>query len=123
MKACFCILNQSFVLMFCFQAFLIAFTSTFLPKLLYRFAISDDNSLKGYLNFSLAWSPPNTTAVPCRFVKCRIYIMKILDLMCKIRIYSYIYIYAIFHGIMGFVLYLRVTMMNLRFNETSVVLK
>ncbi|KAL9970223.1 hypothetical protein ACROYT_G022561 [Oculina patagonica] len=53
------------------NAFLIAFTSTFLPKLLYRFAISEDNSLTGYLNFSLAWSPPNTTAVPCRYPEFR----------------------------------------------------
>lgn len=112
------ILNQSH-LMLCFQAFLIAFTSTFLPKLLYRFAISEDNSLNGYLNFSLAWSPPNTTAVPCRFVKCKIYSKKILDLTCKIRLLDMLFS----HGVMGFVLYLRVIMMNLHFNEASVVLK
>lgn len=95
-----CILNQSFLLLLCFQAFLIAFTSTFLPKLLYRFAVSEDNSLNGYLNFSLAWSPANTTAVPCRLVKCKVYGMKILDLinlMCNIR-------RSIFHVGMGFIL-------------------
>ncbi|KAK2550527.1 Anoctamin-7 [Acropora cervicornis] len=53
------------------NAFLIAFTSTFLPKLLYRYAISEDNSLTGYLNFSLAWSPQNTTSIPCRYPEFR----------------------------------------------------
>ena len=55
-----------FFIVYVLQAFLIAFTSTFLPKLLYRFAVSPDNSLNGYLNFSLAWAPPNTTSTPCR---------------------------------------------------------
>ena len=56
---------------------MIAFTSTFLPKLLYRYAVSPDNSLNGYTNFSLAWSPPNTTSKPCRYV-----IRGALDSMC-----------------------------------------
>ncbi|XP_057304531.1 anoctamin-7-like isoform X4 [Hydractinia symbiolongicarpus] len=49
------------------NAFLIAFTSNFLPKLLYRSTISPDGSLEGYLNYSLATSPPNTTDNPCRY--------------------------------------------------------
>jgi len=94
-----------------------------LPKILYRFAISEDNSLNGYLNFSLAWSPPNTTAVPCRLVKGEIYCIKILDLICSISPYSS-YMYApYFHGNAGYILYLRVIMINLRFNEKSVILK
>ncbi|XP_065061399.1 anoctamin-7-like isoform X1 [Rhopilema esculentum] len=49
------------------NAFLIAFTSKFLPKLLYRYNVSEDGSLKGYLNYSLAWAPPNATKQPCRY--------------------------------------------------------
>ncbi|CAH3190102.1 unnamed protein product, partial [Porites evermanni] len=49
------------------NAFLIAFTSQFLPKLLYRGTISSDGSLKGFTNFSLAWAPPNATSEPCRY--------------------------------------------------------
>jgi anoctamin-7 len=49
------------------NAFLIAFTSNFLPKLLYRSIVSDNGSLDGYLNFTLATSPPNTTMKPCRY--------------------------------------------------------
>lgn len=85
--------------------------------------ILDDNLFKGYLNFLLVWLLFNIIVVLCRFVKFKIYIMKIFDLMCKICIYLYIYIYVIFYGIMGFVFYLRVIMMNLCFNEISVVLK
>lgn len=50
------------------QAFLIAFTSQFLPKMLYRGTISPDGSLQGYTNYSLAWAPVNSTSVPCRYV-------------------------------------------------------
>lgn len=85
--------------------------------------ILDDNLFKGYLNFLLVWLLFNIIVVLCRFVKFKIYIMKIFDLMCKICMYLYIYIYVIFYGIMGFVFYLRVIMMNLCFNEISVVLK
>lgn len=53
------------------NAFLIAFTSQFLPKLLYRGTISPDGSLKGFTNFSLAWAPPNATSEPCRFIDFR----------------------------------------------------
>ncbi|XP_065655307.1 anoctamin-7 isoform X3 [Hydra vulgaris] len=49
------------------NAFLIAFTSNFLPKLLYRYTISQNGSLEGYLNYSLAVSPPNTTLHTCRY--------------------------------------------------------
>ncbi|XP_065679230.1 anoctamin-7-like isoform X1 [Hydra vulgaris] len=49
------------------NAFLIAFTSNFLPKLLYRSSISPNGSLEGYLNYSLAVSPHNTTLQPCRY--------------------------------------------------------
>ncbi|XP_066936321.1 anoctamin-7-like isoform X2 [Clytia hemisphaerica] len=49
------------------NAFLIAFTSNFLPKLLYRSTVSPNGSLDGYLDFSLAHAPPNTTGEPCRY--------------------------------------------------------
>nr|XP_047138898.1 anoctamin-7 isoform X2 [Hydra vulgaris] len=49
------------------NAFLIAFTSNFLPKLLYRFTISQNGSLEGYLNYSLAVSPHNSTLQTCRY--------------------------------------------------------
>ncbi|XP_048580920.1 anoctamin-7 isoform X2 [Nematostella vectensis] len=49
------------------NAFLIAFTSEFLPKLLYAGVVSPNQSLEGYLNYSLAWAPPNTTSQPCRY--------------------------------------------------------
>lgn len=58
--------QKRFNISFTFQAFLIAFTSSFLPKLLYRFWISPDQSLNGYTNYSLAWAPPNTYSQPCR---------------------------------------------------------
>lgn len=48
------------------QAFLIAFTSSFLPKLLYRYSVSANGSLEGFTNYSLAWAPVNTTKEPCR---------------------------------------------------------
>lgn len=54
------------------QAFLIAFTSQFLPKLLYQGTVSPDGSLKGYTNYSLAWAPANSTSVPCRYVRVKI---------------------------------------------------
>jgi len=53
------------------NAFLIAFTSQFLPKMLYRGTISPDGSLKGYTNYSLAWAPVNSTSVPCRYIEFR----------------------------------------------------
>jgi len=39
---------------FIFQAFIIAFTSNFIPKLVYRITISDKNSLEGFLDHSLS---------------------------------------------------------------------
>ncbi|KAM9445425.1 anoctamin-7 [Clarias gariepinus] len=39
------------------NAFLIAFTSDFLPRLLYKYKF--DNDLNGYVNFTLAYSPPS----------------------------------------------------------------
>ncbi|XP_031568344.1 anoctamin-7-like isoform X3 [Actinia tenebrosa] len=53
------------------NAFLIAFTSTFLPKMLYRYTVSEDGSLRGFTNYSLAWSPANTTHEPCRYQEYR----------------------------------------------------
>ncbi|EDO49855.1 predicted protein, partial [Nematostella vectensis] len=53
------------------NAFLIAFTSTFLPKLLYRYAVSENFSLEGYTNYTLAWAPRNTTLKPCRYQEFR----------------------------------------------------
>ncbi|XP_053704576.1 anoctamin-7 [Synchiropus splendidus] len=48
------------------NAFLIAFTSDFLPRLLYQ--IKFDNDLHGYVNFSLAYAPLNYTENPmCRY--------------------------------------------------------
>lgn len=46
-----------------FQAFLIAFTSEFLPKILYQYTI--DWNLIGYTNFTLAKAPVNTTSIEC----------------------------------------------------------
>ena len=37
-----------------FQAFIIALTSDFIPRLVYLFKYSNDNSMKGYVNFTLA---------------------------------------------------------------------
>uniref|UniRef100_A0A3Q2PEP6 Anoctamin n=1 Tax=Fundulus heteroclitus TaxID=8078 RepID=A0A3Q2PEP6_FUNHE len=44
------------------NAFLIAFTSDFLPRLLYQYKFSDD--LNGYVNFTLAYAPLNYTDYP-----------------------------------------------------------
>uniref|UniRef100_A0A3Q3WPY9 Anoctamin n=1 Tax=Mola mola TaxID=94237 RepID=A0A3Q3WPY9_MOLML len=44
------------------QAFLIAFTSEFLPRLLYQYKY--DNELHGYVNFTLAYAPLNYTEFP-----------------------------------------------------------
>ncbi|KAK2151235.1 hypothetical protein LSH36_371g01026, partial [Paralvinella palmiformis] len=49
------------------NAFLIAFTSEFLPKLLYEYTVSGDMSLKGYVNFTLAWAPNGTLSEACRY--------------------------------------------------------
>ncbi|KAG7162622.1 Anoctamin-5-like 2 [Homarus americanus] len=38
-----------------FAAFIIAFTSNFIPELVYRHVVSDNNSLEGFLNHSLAY--------------------------------------------------------------------
>ncbi|KAM3875092.1 anoctamin-7 [Diretmus argenteus] len=48
------------------NAFLIAFTSGFLPRLYYRYTA--DTSLSGYINFTLATSPRNYSQQPCRCV-------------------------------------------------------
>ena len=50
------------------NAFLIAFTSDFLPQLLYS---TTHGSLQGYVEHSLAWAPQNSTSVPCRYVAYR----------------------------------------------------
>ncbi|XP_023687155.1 anoctamin-7 isoform X1 [Paramormyrops kingsleyae] len=42
------------------NAFLIAFTSDFLPRLLYKYKF--DNNLMGYVNFTLAYSPLNNSS-------------------------------------------------------------
>uniref|UniRef100_A0A8C7UA91 Anoctamin n=1 Tax=Oncorhynchus mykiss TaxID=8022 RepID=A0A8C7UA91_ONCMY len=48
------------------NAFLIAFTSDFLPRLLYQYKF--DNDLNGYVNFTLAYAPPSYTSHPmCRY--------------------------------------------------------
>ena len=39
---------------FSLQAVIIAFTSEFIPKLVYRYGYSDDQTLNGYTNFSLS---------------------------------------------------------------------
>uniref|UniRef100_A0A3B4G238 Anoctamin n=2 Tax=Haplochromini TaxID=319058 RepID=A0A3B4G238_9CICH len=44
------------------NAFLIAFTSDFLPRLLYQYKF--DNDLNGYVNFTLAYAPLNYTEYP-----------------------------------------------------------
>ena len=38
-----------------FQAFIIAFTSEFIPRLVYRWQLSENHSLNGYLNSSLSY--------------------------------------------------------------------
>lgn len=54
---------------YCPQAFLIAFTSDFLPRLLYQYKF--DNELNGYVNFTLAYAPLNYTEYPmCRYADC-----------------------------------------------------
>lgn len=51
------------------QAFLIAFTSDFLPRLLYQYKF--DNELNGFVNFTLAYAPLNYTEYPmCRYSFC-----------------------------------------------------
>lgn len=52
-----------------FQAFLIAFTSEFLPRQLYQYQYNDQ--LHGYVNFTLAWAPVNATKQSCRYQSFR----------------------------------------------------
>ncbi|CAF2057104.1 unnamed protein product [Rotaria magnacalcarata] len=47
------------------NAFLIAFTSEFLPKILYQYTVNWD--LIGYTNFTLAQAPVNTTSRECMY--------------------------------------------------------
>ncbi|CAM4679351.1 unnamed protein product [Leuciscus chuanchicus] len=50
------------------NAFLIAFTSDFLPRLLYQYKFNND--LHGYVNFTLAYSPPSynhSSHTTCRY--------------------------------------------------------
>uniref|UniRef100_H3CZZ3 Anoctamin n=1 Tax=Tetraodon nigroviridis TaxID=99883 RepID=H3CZZ3_TETNG len=48
------------------NAFVLAFTSEFLPRLLYQYKF--DNDLHGYVNFTLAYAPANYTDYPqCRY--------------------------------------------------------
>ncbi|CAI9741493.1 anoctamin-7 isoform X1 [Octopus vulgaris] len=51
------------------NAFLIAFTSEFLPKMLYQYTHSYE--LKGYTNFTLAYSPNGTISEECRYFAFR----------------------------------------------------
>lgn len=51
------------------NAFLIAFTSEFLPRLLYKFQYDWD--LKGYTNFTLATAPNGTLSITCRYTSFR----------------------------------------------------
>ena len=53
----------------CVQAFLIAFTSEFLPRLLYQYEY--EWSLTGYVNFTLAYAPVNTSGLSkeCRYTR------------------------------------------------------
>lgn len=51
------------------KAFLIAFTSEFLPRLLYR--MKNDWSLDGYVEFSLATAPIDTVSKSCRYFAFR----------------------------------------------------
>lgn len=46
-------LNSTLSFLF-FQAFIIAFTSNFIPRLVYRITISDNYSLEGFLEHSLS---------------------------------------------------------------------
>lgn len=57
------------------QAFLIAFTSDFLPRLLYQYKF--DNELSGYVNFTLAYAPLNYTEYPmCRYTESGGHVVK-----------------------------------------------
>lgn len=54
-----------------FQAFIIAFTSNFIPRLVYRLTETEDNSLTGFLNYSMSTyynlnvsTPDNTCRYP-----------------------------------------------------------
>lgn len=47
------------------NAFLIAFTSEFLPKQLYKYKYN--TNLDGYVNFTLAWAPNSTLRETCRY--------------------------------------------------------
>ena len=59
-----------FVCVFFLQAFLIAFTSDFLTRLLYQYKF-DKEDLSGFVNFTLAYAPVNYTQYPmCRCVFC-----------------------------------------------------
>ncbi|XP_035477744.1 anoctamin-7 isoform X2 [Scophthalmus maximus] len=54
------------------NAFLIAFTSSFLPRLYYRY--TRDRTLSGFVNFTLATSPGNYSreqSAPCRYLGLR----------------------------------------------------
>ncbi len=64
------------------QAFLIAFTSDFLPRLLYQYKF--DNDLNGYINFTLAHAPLNYTEYPlCRYtVRCLSECLYSIDQVC-----------------------------------------
>lgn len=50
------------------NAFLIAFTSEFLPKLLYSYS---NKNLYGFVNYTLAWSPEGTMNRSCRYTAYR----------------------------------------------------
>lgn len=52
-----------------FQAFVIAYTSDFIPRLVYKYAYSMDDTVAGYINNSLSYFdvkdfPPNVGPAP-----------------------------------------------------------
>uniref|UniRef100_A0A1W7RAZ4 Anoctamin n=1 Tax=Hadrurus spadix TaxID=141984 RepID=A0A1W7RAZ4_9SCOR len=51
------------------NAFLIAFTSQFLPKIIYSY--NHKSSLEGFINFTLAWAPNGAMSQPCRYTDFR----------------------------------------------------
>ena len=72
-----------------FQAFLIAFTSEFLPRLLYQYEY--EWNLHGYMNFTLAVSPNNTLNESCRYKYTCIHLL----------FRNYVYCYILDHTLKG----------------------
>lgn len=77
-------LADSFLNVLLFQAFIVAFTSDMIPRMVYHYAYSNDSSMSGYVNHSLSvfhisqipmhnkpeddWADNSTT---CRYCTCR----------------------------------------------------